>query len=165
MGQKLKSKLVLTYVGLAFNFVLVTTSVSSSAGSRSNSASLSLGDFTELLKSSNEKVGWYKFANVLMIITLVLVGVILVLSVIDMFLNNKIVNVLTKVCSIVGIVVSVVFFIIFVVGGVVLSSSSTLAGITTSLAYLPNVAPVLIAFFALLGSIFTLVALKRAAKK
>ncbi len=157
--------LLATYIGLAFDFVIRLITSSSAVSSNTIQESINLDNFTNMLKSGLDKMGWYKASYVFMIITLVLVGIIIILSIVDAIMKNKIVTLVTKICSILGIVVSLTFFILFAVGGAVISSSTTLLGTTTSITYLPHAAPILITLFALLGSIFTLVALCLANKK
>ena len=147
---------VLTYVALAFNFVLVSVSGSSSVGSTSRSTSWSFGDWQTSLGSDYEKLGLWKFAKALLIITLILVVVVVVLSIVNLFVDNKIVTLINKITSIVGLVVSIAFLVVFVAGGLVLSESATSFGTTLSTTYLPNFGSILLGVSGIVTTALTL---------
>lgn len=143
---------VMTYVALAFNFVVITTSV----GNRSTSNSGSFADWQKLLGNDMEKLGLWKFSRVLMILALILVAVVAILAIVNVFVNNKVLNLVNRIVSIVGLVITVAFLVTFVAGGLALSDSSTLLNVTTTVAYLPNAGPILLSLFGIAATVTAL---------
>lgn len=122
---------VLSFVSLAFNFILQKTTTKSLLGLTTNdSTSLNLGEWCDGMKNMQEAnetansvglkdvynlTGW-NLARVFLVVTLILVGVLAVMLVIKFFMNNRALRLATIVFGALSVVSAVVFAIAMFVG-------------------------------------------------
>lgn len=147
---------VVSFLGLAFNFVVYTVTGGLGNTSRSTTENWSLSQWFDFFKdNSSDKIGTWNFAKVLMIITLVVVAIVAVLALVQLFVDNKLVRLGTSVASIVCMALSVLFIIMFIVGGAVYASSVSGSGdfvsLTTTMA--PNAGPIILALGGILAGV------------
>ena len=138
---------VLSFVGMAFKFVTVSSrqvsSLSESASMNDWFDSIDIGsDAPEAMRP--DWLGAWQTARVFMWIALIAVAVVAVICVLKFFLNMGILNLLMKIAGIVGIVCSLVFIIAMFVGCFQATSDIV--------SYLPNAGPYVIAIAGLVTS-------------
>lgn len=139
---------VMSFVSLAFNFLLLTDG--------SNSSSLKMSTWNEVLKLDTKGTELWQFSRVLMYIALVVIAVTAVLAFVQLFVEHKVLALTTKIAGIVSIVLAPLFLICFSVGGFMYMSNSYGSSII-----LPNVGPILLTVFGLVSAIFALISNKK----
>ena len=146
---------VLTYISLAFNFIY--SEFTPTIG-KVQSTTYNLADWQKLMNDNPLKgnVGLWKFSFVLMIISLIVVAIVVVLAFVNLFAKNKIVNLVNRVASIVGIVLFVAFLITISAGGSLYAGSFDTSVLGTY-KLVPNVGPVLLGIFGAAATCVTLV--------
>ncbi len=144
---------VLTFVSMAFKFVVGTIKV----GNTKTSEAGSFSDWNEILGGSGDNLGWWKTAKVFMIIAFVVVAVLAVIAVIQFFYNHKVLSMIMKFGGIVGIVVAVAFIALFIVGCIVLGEESYGVAIT----YGPHAGPIVLALSAIGASVCATLSAKK----
>ncbi len=98
---------VLTYVSLAFKFMSITIG----SGSLSTTSNYSFSDWWDFGSS----LEWYVTAKTFLTATLVVVGVIAILAILKILLNNGLFRLLLKIAGLAAIIVSLVFLVAFIV--------------------------------------------------
>ncbi len=138
---------ILTFVGMAFKFVTISSrqvsSLSESSSMNDWFDSIDLAaDMPEAMRP--EWLGAWQTARIFMWIALIAVAVVAVICVLKFFLNLGLLNLLMKIAGIVGIVCSLVFIIALFVG--------CFQGSTELYSYLPSAGPYVIAIAGLVTS-------------
>lgn len=181
--------MVLTFVGLALKFAYQKIAITGLPDSLPDVAkqslpasnSLTRGDWTDsfkTLKDLNIKaVGWWQTARVFMIISLVIVAIVAVLSIVELFYNNKILSIAKKVLCVLGLVSVVVFLVTLLVGSGIIAgkisdiytaqvslglSAFGLSGISVKASYIPHVGAFFIIIFAIVSLVSALLDRKKA---
>lgn len=137
---------VMSFVSLAFNFLLATNG--------SSTAHFKLSFWNEAL-NAGAKVPEYQLwqvSRVLMIIALIVIAVTAVLAFVQLFVEHKALAVTTLIAGIFDIILPIVFLACLAVGGFMVSSGSII---------LPNVGPILLTVFGLVSAIFALISNKK----
>lgn len=155
---------VLSFIALAFNFVLAA-----GVGKGSSNSGASLSDWNKMLnddtwaKLLNKDLTVWQISRVLMIIALVVIAIVAVLALVNMFVEHKTLTLVTKITGIVSIVLTAAFFVCFFIGGGLVSYSETdpFFGYTYGVNYLPHVGPILLTLFGILAAVFALIVVKK----
>ena len=138
----------LTFISLFLPFVVVKTAMTNDA-TINFIDNLKLNGWQDYLKVENSKIWLWQLSNILMIITLVLVGLIIVVTVVKFFFEKDLINKINKYLSASVMVLASAFIIFFIIGAL---SQAFVSGIfTTSL--FPHIGPMLLGIFAILSSI------------
>lgn len=135
---------VVSFVGLAFNAGVSTIS----AGNYSDSHGFSFKEWGDLLDSGAEKTGLWKLSQVLMILTFILVVAAVAIAFVRVWVDNKVVNILLKVLSIVALVLSILFIVSYTAGGLVYASNDS----TGTIGFWPNVGTIVVALGSIVAS-------------
>lgn len=130
---------VVSFVGLAFNFLLGMYKSTVGNMSYQDSTALSFGDWSEALtgESSIDGIGWWKVSKIIMIVALVVVATLAVLAVVRFFVKGKLCVTLTKWVALAGVILSAAFILTFAIGCIVVSGAVSNA--VTTFTYLPHV--------------------------
>ena len=137
---------ILTFVGMAFKFVTIS---SRQVSSLSESSSMndwfdSIDLAADMPEAMRPWLGAWQTARIFMWIALIAVAVVAVICVLKFFLNLGLLNLIMKIAGIVGIVCSLVFIIALFVG--------CFQGTTDGYSYLPSAGPYVIAIAGLVTS-------------
>ena len=88
-----------------------------SGGSESKTTGISWADWADALSmTSAEEFTWFKIAQIMVIIAVVLAGIILVAAIIQLFFRHKAIDLVAKIAGIVLIVVSILVLVFSILG-------------------------------------------------
>lgn len=151
--------LILSIVSLCFNHVLEVVKIDDT----STNYGVTFKDWSSILKEDNEYLTLWKVSKIFMIICLVTFGICIVLSALQLFVKHRVVKLLSMIGGISAIVLSVIYMIIFIWGGLLYSGYvSNMAGspVDMKILFLPNVAPIFLSAFGIVGSSLLLISQK-----
>ncbi len=138
----------LTFVSLFFPFVVVKTAMTNKQ-TISFMDNLNLSGWQNYLKVENSKIWIWQLSNILMIITLILIGLIMVVTVLKFFIEKDILNKVCKYLSASVMLLASAFIIFFITGAF---SQATISSVFTTFLY-PHIGPMLLGIFAILASV------------
>lgn len=152
----------LTFIVFALDYVALIIS----GGSESKTTGISWADWADMLsKTSAEEFTWFKIAQIMVIIAVVLAGIILVAAIIQLFFRHKAIDLVAKIAGIVLIVVSILV-LVFSILGTIATATSVDFGITSMTSiYFPSFGAFYITIIGLVAGILGLKCGKAPKKK
>lgn len=151
----------LTFIVFALDYVALIIS----GGSESKTTGISWADWADALSmTSAEEFTWFKIAQIMVIIAVVLAGIILVAAIIQLFFRHKAIDLVAKIAGIVLIVVSILV-LVFSILGTIATATSIDFGITMTSIYFPSFGAFYITIIGLVAGILGLKCGKAPKKK
>lgn len=143
MNSKVKSIILKSVTIFSCMFALISLAFGTIASSESFvDGTLSFGDWTQLVDLSKYEV--WQASEAFIIISIVILSLIVIGVVLQFFITNKILNLVIKILSIVGLLTVLMGFVLLLVGCI--ENSSSLSNI------IPAVGQWLFVIFGILGS-------------
>lgn len=143
---------VLSYLSLLFPFFLQSQTPTTSGASVSITKIFSFSDWQNILKIQSQTLWCWKLANVLMIISFVLIAAIIVISIVKHFVKNDVLLKIHKGISIAEIVIASAFLLFFIIGCLMQFATTT----NYHLLVFPHVGPALLGLSSLASAIISL---------
>lgn len=143
---------VLSYLSLLSPFFLQNQTPTTSGASASITKIFSFSDWQNILKIQSQTLWCWKLANVLMIISFVLITAIIVISIVKYFVKNDVLLKIHKGISIAEIVIASAFLLFFIIGCLMQFATTT----SYHLLVFPHVGPALLGLSSLASAIISL---------
>ncbi len=152
----------LTFIVFAFDYVAFIIS----GGGESETTGISWADWADMLsKTSAEEFTWFKIAEVMVIIAVILAGIIIVAAVLQLFLKHKAIDLVAKIAGIVLIVVSILVLVFSILGTIATATSVDFGIASMSSLYFPSFGAFYITIIGLVAGILGLKCGKAPKKK
>ena len=152
----------LTFIVFAFDYVALIIS----GGGESETTGISWADWADMLsKTSAEEFTWFKIAEVMVIIAVILAGIIIVAAVLQLFLKHKAIDLVAKIAGIVLIVVSILVLVFSILGTIATATSVDFGIASMSSLYFPSFGAFYITIIGLVAGILGLKCGKAPKKK
>ena len=152
----------LTFIVFALDYVALIIS----GGGESETTGISWADWADMLsKTSAEEFTWFKIAEVMVIIAVILAGIIIVAAVLQLFLKHKAIDLVAKIAGIVLIVVSILVLVFSILGTIATATSVDFGIASMSSLYFPSFGAFYITIIGLVAGILGLKCGKAPKKK
>lgn len=152
----------LTFIVFALDYVALIIS----GGGESETTGISWADWADALsKTSAEEFTWFKIAQAMVIIAVILAGIIIVAAILQLFLKHKAIDLVAKIAGIVLIVVSILVLVFSILGTIATATSVDFGIASMSSLYFPSFGAFYITIIGLVAGILGLKCGKAPKKK